>query len=64
MDATFVMSMMENYVDSIEMLQAKPISDLTTNEYNSMLAGLVNGLIDGEGLTEIQTCITDGQGEA
>jgi len=49
---------------SAEDLEAKPISDLTTNEYNAMLAGIVNGLIVQEGLTEIQTCMTDGEGEA
>lgn len=53
MEASFVMSMMESYVDSIDLIQAKPISQLTTNEYNSMLIGLVDGLIDGEGLTEV-----------
>lgn len=64
MEASFVMSMMESYVDSIDLIQAKPISQLTTNEYNSMLIGLVDGLIDGEGLTEVQTCMTDSKAEA
>ena len=64
MEASFVMSMMESYVDTIDLIQAKPISQLTTNEYNSMLIGLVDGLIDGEGLTEVQTCMTDSKAEA
>ena len=63
MEAFFFESM-ESYVGSMELYRAKPISDLTTNEYNAMLIGLVNGVIQGEGLTEIETCATDAESEA
>ena len=49
---------------STEEMLGKPISDLTTNEYNTMLAGIVNGVLKQEGLTEITTCIGDGEAEA
>ena len=39
-------------------------SDLTTNQYNAMLVGIVNGVLQQEGLTEIETCIGDGEAEA
>ena len=64
MDAVFVQNAMDAYVSSIELLHAKPISDLTTNEYNAMLAGIVNGVIQQEHLTEIQACLKDGETEA
>ena len=64
MEAAFVEQMMASFVDSHEMLNAKPISQLTTTEYNEMLLGLVDGFIDGEGLTEVETCISDGSAEA
>merc|ERR1711988_1253188 len=41
----------------------QPVSDLTTNQYNAMLAGIVYGLIDQNHLTEIETCISDGRSE-
>ena len=41
-----------------------PIADLTTIEYNTILAGIVYGVIDKEGCTEIKTCIGDGKDEA
>ena len=64
MDAIFVQQAMESYVGSLELLQSKPISELTTNEYNAMLAGIINGVIQQEHLTEIQTCIGDAETEA
>ncbi len=62
--ASFFHYSMESYVGSMELLRAKPISDLTTNEYNAMLIGLVNGVIQQEGCTEIQTCVVDAEDEA
>ena len=62
--ATFMQDAMQSYVGSMELLRAKPISDLTTNEYNAMLIGLVNGVIQQEGLTEIETCAVDAEDEA
>ena len=41
-----------------------PTSDLTTNQYNAMLAGIVYGVIEGEGLTEFEACIKDAKTEA
>ena len=43
---------------------AQPISDLTTNQYNAMLAGIVYGVIDQNDATEIEACIADGETEA
>ena len=64
MDPIFVQQQMENFVSSMDLLRAKPISELTTNEYNAMLAGIVHGVIEQEHLTEIQACIGDGKTEA
>ncbi len=41
-----------------------PISDLTTREYNTIIAGIAYGFIDQLGCTEIETCIGDGKDEA
>ena len=41
-----------------------PILELTTLEYNTILAGIVYGFIDKQGCTEIETCIGDGKDEA
>mgnify|MGYP000955417115 CR=1 FL=1 len=41
-----------------------PIADLTTLEYNTILAGIAFGVIDKQGCTEIETCIGDGKDEA
>ena len=61
---SLVMSAMEAQVVSYDFIVAQPISDLTTNQYNAMLAGIVNGVIDQNDLTEIQSCIGDGETEA
>ena len=45
-------------------LVGQPLSDLTTTQYNLMLIGVVHGVLDQEGLTEIQTCIHDFKSEA
>lgn len=47
-----------------EFIVNQSIADLTTNQYNAMLLGIVHGVIEQEGLTEIGTCITDVKGEA
>ena len=52
-----------NVQTSSPLLQ-KPISELTTTEYNVMLMGIVNGVLDQEGLSEIETCLGDGKTEA
>ena len=41
-----------------------PISDLTTLQYNTILAGIVYGFVDNENCVEIETCIGDGSDEA
>ena len=41
-----------------------PISDLTTREYNTIIAGIAYGFIDQLHCTEIETCIGDGKDEA
>ena len=41
-----------------------PISDLTTIQYNTIVAGVAYGYIQKEGCTEIITCIADGKAEA
>ena len=41
-----------------------PFDNLTTLQYNTMLAGIVWGFLDKEGLTEVETCITDARAEA
>ena len=64
MDLVFAQQALEFFSDSMDIVNAKPISDLTTNEYNAMLAGIVHGVIEQEHLTEIQTCIGDGKTEA
>ena len=65
MDATFAMNVLGNITGPFELyLVAKPISELTTNEYNAMIAGVAHGIIQGENLTEIQACLGDVKGEA
>ena len=51
-------------VQTTSPLLQKPISELTTTEYNVMLMGIVNGVLDQEGLSEIETCLGDGKTEA
>ena len=46
-----------------ETVVAKPLNELTTQEYNAMLLGLAHGVLQQEGLTEVQTCIQDGTSE-
>ncbi len=41
-----------------------PIEDLTTLQYNAIIAGIAWGFIQKEGLTEIEKCILDGKAEA
>ena len=41
-----------------------PISDLTTIQYNTIVAGVAYGYIQKEGCTEIISCIADGKAEA
>ena len=41
-----------------------PIADLTTLEYNTILAGIAYGFLDKQSCTEIETCIGDGKDEA
>ena len=41
-----------------------PPDNLTTIQYNTILAGIAWGFIEKESLTEIETCIKDGKDEA
>ena len=59
MDATLVQSAMQAHVDYMDMVNTKPLNELTTNEYNAMLFGLVHGIVEQEGLTEIPQCGAD-----
>ena len=52
------------YFGNADFIVNQSIADLTTNQYNAMLLGIVHGVIQQEGLTEIGTCITDVEGEA
>ena len=45
MDLVFAQQALEFFSGSMDIVNAKPISDLTTNEYNAMLAGIVHGVI-------------------
>ena len=45
-------------------LVGKPISELTTVEYNTILFGVVWGFLGKEGLTEVETCVKDASMEA
>merc|ERR1712060_273346 len=61
----FIVNMEQLLWSGMEMsVVGQPISDLTTNQYNAMLAGIVYGLIDQNHLTEFETCISDGRSEA
>ena len=64
MDASFVQSALESMVINHQFIVAQPISDLTTNQYNAMLAGFIYGVIDQNHLTEIELCLKDGKTEA
>ena len=59
MDALFVSNAMQAHIDYMDMVNTKPISELTTNEYNAMLFGIVHGVVEQEGLTEIPQCGSD-----
>ena len=48
---------MESFEHGMDQLRGKPISDLTTNEYNILLVGIVHGIIQQEDLTEVEACI-------
>ena len=41
-----------------------PINELTTVQYNTIIAGIAYGFVDKEGLTLIETCIADAKPEA
>ena len=60
----FLKLAIESQVSSYEMIYTQPVSDLTTNEYNAMLLGVVHGIIEGEGLTEVEACAGDVKTEA
>ena len=65
MDAQLLVNAIQNVAAPFELYFAStPISDLTTNEYNSIIAGLAHGIIQGEGLTEIQACLGEVKTEA
>lgn len=40
------------------------IGDLTTIQYNTLLAGIVYGIIDKNDCTEIETCLKGGKADA
>ena len=58
------MQAMEFFSDSMDIVNARPVSDVTTNEYNAMLAGIDHDVIEQEGLAKIQTCHRNRKTEA
>ena len=62
--ALFAQKLFATYLAATEQLPQKPVSELTTTEYNSIIFGVVHGVILQEGLTEVSTCVSDAKSEA